>query len=77
MRSKVWAVLAVAVAICWTLLPMYWFLKAAFETIGEMAHYPPYFFPPNPQPGAFFNILGFPTVPPPASTCRPPARRGR
>lgn len=60
MRSKIWAVLAVAVAICWTLLPMYWFLKAAFETIGEMAHYPPYFFPPNPQPGAFFNILGFP-----------------
>ena len=60
MKSKVWAVLAVVVAICWTLLPMYWFLKAAFETIGEMAHYPPYFFPPNPQPGAFFNILGFP-----------------
>jgi len=59
MRSKIWAVLAVAVAICWTLLPMYWFLKAAFETIGEMAHYPPYFFPPNPQPGAFHNILGF------------------
>ena len=60
MKSKVWALLAVAVAICWTLLPMYWFLKAAFETIGEMAHYPPYFFPPYPQPGAFFNILGFP-----------------
>ncbi len=60
MKSKVWAVLAVAVAICWTLLPLYWFLKAAFETIGEMAHYPPYFFPPYPQPGAFFNILGFP-----------------
>jgi multiple sugar transport system permease protein len=60
MKSKGWAILAVAVAICWTLLPMYWFLKAAFETIGEMAHYPPYFFPPKPQPGAFLNILGFP-----------------
>src|SRR5262249_46253284 len=46
MRSKVWAGLALAVAILWTLLPLYWFLKLAFETIGEGANYPPYFFPP-------------------------------
>ena len=59
MSSKAWSRLAVAVAILWTLLPLYWFLKLGFETIGEVAHYPPYFFPPNPQPGAFFNIFGF------------------
>jgi multiple sugar transport system permease protein len=59
MSSKAWARLAVAVAIVWTLLPLYWFLKLGFETIGEVAHYPPYFFPPDPQPGAFFNIFGF------------------
>jgi multiple sugar transport system permease protein len=60
MKSKTWAVLAIAVAVCWTLLPLYWFLKLAFETIGEVAQYPPYFVPPHPQPGAFFNIFGHP-----------------
>ena len=59
MSPKAWSRLAVAVAILWTLLPLYWFLKLGFETIGEVAHYPPYFFPPNLQPGAFFNIFGF------------------
>ena len=56
----VWAAMqATAHFVVWTLLPLYWFLKLGFETIGEVAHYPPYFFPPNPQPGAFFNIFGF------------------
>ncbi|MBV8566851.1 MAG: carbohydrate ABC transporter permease [Methylobacteriaceae bacterium] len=58
MKSKTLAILGIAVAICWTLLPLYWFLKLAFETIGEGAQFPPYLVPPRPQPGAFFNIFG-------------------
>jgi multiple sugar transport system permease protein len=61
MKPRRWsALLAAIVAIVWTLLPLYWFLKLAFETIGEIASFPPYLFPPHPQPGAFFNILGLP-----------------
>jgi multiple sugar transport system permease protein len=60
MRSKIWAILAIAVAIGWTLLPLYWFLKLAFETIGEVAQFPPYLVPPRPQVGPFFNIFGYP-----------------
>ena len=59
MRTSRWNILALAVAVLWTLLPLYWFLKFAFETSGEIAIYPPPLLPPHPQPGAFFNILGF------------------
>jgi multiple sugar transport system permease protein len=59
-RHHRWSAFALVVAIVWTLLPLYWFLKLAFETIGEIANFPPYLFPPHPQPGALFNILGFP-----------------
>jgi len=48
------------VAIIWTLLPIYWFTRLAFETIGEISQFPPNVLPPDPQPGAYFNILGHP-----------------
>jgi multiple sugar transport system permease protein len=51
--------LALAVALIWTLLPLYWFLKMAFLTGGEIARYPPPLYPMDPQPSAFFNVLGF------------------
>lgn len=57
-RWTVWRILAVAVAILWTLIPMYWTLKYAFETHSEIAQFPPLIFPPNPQIGSFFNIFG-------------------
>ena len=56
--SPVWRVLAIAVAVVWTLMPMYWTLKFAFETHSEIAHFPPLLVPPHPQVGAFFNIFG-------------------
>lgn len=56
--SGIWRYLAVAVAVLWTLIPLYWTLKFAFETQSEIAHFPPLLFPPNPQIASFFNILG-------------------
>jgi multiple sugar transport system permease protein len=51
--------LALVVALVWTLLPLYWFLKMAFLTGGEIARYPPPLYPMDPQPSAFFNVLGY------------------
>jgi multiple sugar transport system permease protein len=59
-RSTFWTVLALIVALVWTLLPLYWFLKFAFETDGEIAQFPPPLFPPHPQPAAFYAIFGYP-----------------
>ena len=52
-RSGAWTMVAVAVALIWSLLPIYWLLRMALMT-------PPAILPPNPQPGAFLNILGYP-----------------
>jgi len=54
--------LAVAATIVWSLLPIYWLLRMALMTSAEIALFPPAIFPPAPQPGAFFNILGLPYV---------------
>ena len=58
-RSRIWGVLAIALTLLWTLMPLYWIVRFAFETQSEVSHFPPLFFPPHPQPGAFLNILGF------------------
>ncbi len=58
-RWTVWRVLALVVALVWTLLPMYWTLKYAFETHSEIAQFPPLLFPPHPQIASFFNVFGF------------------
>ncbi len=58
MRRRLWSGVAILVVILWTLLPIYWFSRLALETIGEITQFPPNLFPPHPQPGAFFNILG-------------------
>ena len=64
MRKSPFASLGLAVAlliaVVWTLLPLYWVLKFAFETSGELALFPPPLVPPHPQPGAFFSTFGFP-----------------
>ncbi|MEP0321497.1 carbohydrate ABC transporter permease [Bauldia litoralis] len=57
-RWTIWMTLSVIVALLWTLVPMYWTLKYAFETHSEIAAFPPLIFPPNPQVAAFFNIFG-------------------
>jgi len=54
-----WALsLAVAVMLIWTLIPIYWFGRMSLETYAELAEFPPKFFPPEPQIGAFYNIFG-------------------
>jgi multiple sugar transport system permease protein len=57
--AKIWRNLAILIAILWTLLPIYWVVKFAFETTSEIAHFPPLIVPPNPQLAAFYNVLGY------------------
>jgi multiple sugar transport system permease protein len=59
MRVTIWLVLAVIIAVFWTLLPIYWFLKISLLTPDEIARFPPPLWPLEPTPAAFFNIFGF------------------
>lgn len=56
---SIWLILAIAIALVWTFLPMYWTVKYAFMTKTEIARFPPLAFPPAPQLASFFNIFGF------------------
>lgn len=56
---SIWSTFALAVAILWTLLPIYWFLKISLLTPDEIARFPPPLYPVDPTPAAFFNIFGF------------------
>ena len=58
-RTSLWQILAIVLAVLWTLVPMYWTLKFAFETHSELAHFPPLLVPPHPQIASFFNIFGW------------------
>ncbi len=55
---RIGPLLATVVALLWTLVPIYWIVRLAFETPSEIATFPPPFAPPHPQPGAFLNVLG-------------------
>ena len=58
-RFSIWLALGVVIALFWTLLPIYWFLKISLLTPDEIARFPPPLYPLNPTPAAFFNIFGF------------------
>ncbi len=58
-RMTLWAWLGIAVALVWTLLPIYWFLKMSLLTPDEIARFPPPLIPLDPTPAAYFNIFGF------------------
>lgn len=58
-RMTLWAWLGIAVAVVWTLLPIYWFLKMSLLTPDEIARFPPPLLPLEPTPAAYFNIFGF------------------
>ncbi len=58
-RMTLWAWLGIAVAVVWTLLPIYWFLKMSLLTPDEIARFPPPLYPLEPTPAAYFNIFGF------------------
>lgn len=55
-----WIVLAVSVAILWTLLPIYWMLRIAFISPADAVAFPAPLFPANPHFAALHNIFGFP-----------------
>jgi multiple sugar transport system permease protein len=57
--TRIWLVLAIAIAVLWTFLPMYWTVKYAFMTKTEIARFPPMFFPHHPNVASFFNIFGY------------------
>jgi multiple sugar transport system permease protein len=54
-----WKLLATSVAVCWTLLPIYWLFRLSLLTPADISSFPPPILPPHPHPGNFFNILGF------------------
>ena len=58
-RPSLWMTLALLVVLVWTLTPLYWFLKMAWLTPGEISRFPPPLWPLDPQPAAFWNIFGF------------------
>jgi len=57
-RFNIWAYLAVAVAIVWTLLPIYWLFRLSLLTPADISSFPPPVLPAHPHPGNFLNILG-------------------
>jgi multiple sugar transport system permease protein len=58
-RVSPWFWIAVAVALLWTLVPMYWTVKYAFMTKTEIARFPPMLWPHAPNIASFYNIFGF------------------
>ena len=58
-RSKLVTVIALAVVLIWTLVPLYWFGKSALQTKAEIAQFPPNFYPKRPTLSGLFNVLGF------------------
>jgi multiple sugar transport system permease protein len=58
-QARLWSLVGVVLALVWTLTPIYWIVRYSLETPSEIAHYPPLFWPPHPQVGAFLNIFGF------------------
>lgn len=57
-RISIWFILAVAIALLWTFIPMYWTVKFAFMTKTEISRFPPLLFPPEPNLASFYNIFG-------------------
>ncbi len=56
---SIWLSLAVALAVIWTLLPIYWMLKTAFISPSDAVSFPAPLWPSNPHFAAIHNIFGF------------------
>jgi len=52
--------IAVILVLLWTLVPLYWFAKMAFQTPAEISVFPPHLYPHQPTISGFFNVLGYP-----------------
>ena len=51
--------LAIAVAILWSLFPIYWFCRMAFLTPDQIRLFPQPLVPQMFEPGTFYNIFGY------------------
>ncbi len=52
--------IAIILVLLWTLIPLYWFGKMAFQTPAEISVFPPYFYPHQPTISGFVNVMGYP-----------------
>lgn len=59
MRGNRFLIIAVIVALLWSLVPIYWTCRMAFLTPLEIEHFPWPLVPHSPNLAAFFNIFGF------------------
>jgi multiple sugar transport system permease protein len=58
-KSTAVTVIAVILVLLWTLVPLYWFGKLAFQHPADMSAFPPHFYPKRINITGFVNILGF------------------
>jgi multiple sugar transport system permease protein len=58
-NPPIFVYLAMAVAVVWTLLPIYWMLRMATLIPADISTYPPPLLPHHPHIGNLLNILGF------------------
>lgn len=52
--------IAVILVLLWTLIPLYWFGKMAFQTPAEISAFPPHLYPHQPTISGFVNVMGYP-----------------
>lgn len=57
-RRNKWLIAAVILMILWSLTPIYWTLKMAFQSYSDAVAYPPVFFPSDITLGNFLSIFG-------------------
>lgn len=57
--ARKWLVLAIIVMIVWSLFPLYWTIKTAFQSYADAVAYPPMFIPKNVGTGNFLSIFGY------------------
>ena len=57
--ARKWLALAIIVMIAWSLFPLYWTIKTAFQSYADAVAYPPMFIPKNVGTGNFLSIFGY------------------
>ena len=58
-KSAAVTIAAVILVLLWTLIPLYWFGRLAFQHSADMSIFPPHFYPKRVNITRFASILGF------------------
>jgi multiple sugar transport system permease protein len=58
-KSMAVTIVTTVLVLLWTLVPLYWFGKVAFQHPADMSAFPPHFYPKRVNITGFVNILGF------------------